>query len=228
MQAVILAGGLGVRLRPVTLQIPKPMVPIRGRPFLEYQIDLVRRHGFDSVLLLVGYLGDQIRRHFGGGEAWQVRIGYSFESSPLGTAGALGHAYDALEGRFLLLNGDTYLDTDYETMMRAAAVAQTPATMAVYDNAEPVAPNNAEVGAGGRVVRYSKQNPEGMTHVDAGAYVLTRDVVSRLADGRVASLETDLLPMLAASGQLGAWLVRHRFYDIGTFDRLELARTALQ
>lgn len=228
MQAVILAGGLGVRLRPVTLQVPKPMVPIRGRPFLEYLIDLVRRHGIERVLLLVGYLGDQIRGHFHDGHAWHVRIAYSFERSPLGTAGALRHAHDALEDRFLLLNGDTYLDTDYTAMICGTTTPHVPATMAVYANAEGVAPNNAEVDEDGRVVRYDKQNPAGMTHVDAGAYVLTRELVSTLAPGRVASLETDLLPGLAASGQLRAWRVRHRFYDIGTFDRLEIARTALQ
>src|SRR5437879_6496433 len=108
-QAVILAGGLGTRMRPLTEQVPKPMLPVNGKPFLEHQIRLLESRGFLRVLLLVGYLGEQIEEYF----ALDSHIDYSYESSPLGTGGALKNAAAKLDSKFVVLNGDTYLDVDY-------------------------------------------------------------------------------------------------------------------
>jgi NDP-sugar pyrophosphorylase family protein len=227
MQAAILAGGLGVRLRPVTLTTPKPMVPINGRPFLEYQIALVRSQGFDDLVLLVGYLGEHVEAHFGDGRDWGIRIRYSYEAKPLGTAGAIRNAYKLLEREFLLLNGDTYLQTDYGAMLRALTRGPAAAIMAVYDNADRVAPNNVSLSGEGRVMHYSKADHEGLTHVDAGAYAMALEVVESLPVDTASSLESDVFPGLISRGLLAAWPVDQRFYDIGTFERLDLASRVL-
>jgi len=114
MQVVILAGGKGTRLRPITYQVPKPMVPIHGKPFLQYQLELIKSLGINEVLLLVGYLGKQIEEYFGGGPKFGLNIEYSYENNPLGTGGALKNAEEKLAEKFLLLNGDTFLPMDYE------------------------------------------------------------------------------------------------------------------
>ncbi len=227
MQVAILAGGLGVRLRPVTLTTPKPMVPINGRPFLEYQVALVRSQGFDDLILLVGYLGEHVEAHFGDGRDWGVRIRYSYEARPLGTAGAILNARRLLAPEFLLMNGDTYLQTDYAAMLRALTRGPAAAIMAVYDNADRVAPNNVSLSSDGRVEHYSKADHVGLTHIDAGAYAMGPAALEGLPVDEVSSLETDVFPALIRRGQLAAWPVDQRFYDIGTFERLDLASRAL-
>src|SRR3954463_16106244 len=116
-QAVILAGGLGTRMRPMTEQVPKPMLPVNGKPFLYHQLRLLEARGFRRVLLLVGYLGEQIENYFDSEAAaeLQVAMSYSYESSPLGTGGALRNAAAKLDSAFVVLNGDTYLDVDYRS-----------------------------------------------------------------------------------------------------------------
>ena len=118
MQAVILAGGLGTRLRPFTERIPKAMVPIGSKPFLEHQILLLRSQGIEEILLLVGYLADHIKDFFGDGSRYGLRISYSHEEVPRGTGGALKLAQPKLQNNFLLLNGDTYLSMNYNIKTR--------------------------------------------------------------------------------------------------------------
>lgn len=226
MQVVILAGGLGVRLRPVTLTVPKPMVLVNSKPFLEYQIALVRDQGFDDVVLLIGHLGEQIEAHFQDGRDWRIRIRYSYETRPLGTAGAIVNAQTLLEPEFLLLNGDTYLGTDYCGMLQLRNHHDELAVMAVYANHDQIAPNNVTVAENGRVTQYTKNPGIGLTHVDAGAYAISRRLLELLTSGP-SSLEGDVFPMLVRDGRLLAWPVSERFYDIGTFERLELAHRIL-
>src|SRR5579863_2096343 len=113
MQAVILAGGLGTRLRPITERIPKPMVEVGGRPFLEYIIQHLQKYDFRKVLVLLSYLGEHIQEHFGDGSRFGVDIEYSWEPSPLGTAGAIRNAKDLLDAEFLVIYGDSLLPIDY-------------------------------------------------------------------------------------------------------------------
>lgn len=228
MQIVILAGGLGMRLRPLTLTVPKSMVPIHGRPFLEYQIEWVKQFGFDRVLLLTGYLSERIEEHFQDGRRWGVSMSYSQESSPVGTAGALKLAQSRLDAQFLLLNGDTYLPIDYREMCRHAHQGNPLGLMAVYDNADTVAPNNVALSHDGTVARYAKGGGSGLTHVAAGAYIMNGAVLDRIPAGVAYSLEEDLLPILVASKEVLSYPVHQRFYDIGTFERLVLAEPVLQ
>lgn len=228
MQVVILAGGKGTRLRPLTYQTPKAMLTINGKPFLEYQLKLIRSYGFCDAIVLAGYLGEQIMEYFGDGQKLGMNLQYVVEVHPLGTGGALKNGEDKLEKEFLLMNGDTFLPIDYGKIVNYFHQCNTMAAITVYDNRELVVPNNIAIGELNRVVHYNKKDSEGMTHVDAGALVLKKDVLNLVPSGRVCSLEEEIFPKLIKMKQLSAFTVSHRFYDIGTFKDLELINSVLK
>src|SRR5215210_1825408 len=112
MKALILVGGLGTRLRPLVSDRPKPMAQVEGKPFLEYQIEKLRAHGFKDLVLCVGHMARQVQDYFGDGRDWEVQIDYAVETELLGTAGAIKNAQKVIEDTFLVLNGDSYLEVD--------------------------------------------------------------------------------------------------------------------
>ena len=134
MQTVILAGGLGTRLRPLTEQTPKPMVEVEGRPFLEFIVEHIAGQGFRDILLLTGHLGEHVSDHFGDGRRFGVSIRYSREPQPLGTGGAIRAAWEQLADDFLLLYGDSFLPIDYVDVASAFYRASWPAMVVTYDN----------------------------------------------------------------------------------------------
>lgn len=213
IQAVILAGGLGTRMRPHTETVPKPMLPVRGRPFIEHQIELLRGAGFRRFLLLVGWLGEQIEAHLGDGSRLGVEIRYSYESTPLGTGGALKNAAALLEPEFALINGDTLLDIDYAAFCGAGF---QPALVVI---AASRAPNgrkgNLNLAENGAILGYSKRNPAG-SHVDAGVAALRREVLDLIPSGRPCSFEEEILPQLIATRQAIAVVTGVAFFDMGT------------
>jgi len=222
MQTVILAGGLGTRLKPITRDVPKPMVPVLGRPFLEHQIEMLCRNDLTDILLLVGYRGEQVQEYFGTGHPWDVRISYSFEPEPLGTGGALRNAEKLLEEVFLLVYGDSYLPINYRDVAAAFRASGAAGMLVVYDNEkDTTVPRNVALGADGRVVRYEKNshNPA-LRHVEAGVLAFRREVVGLIEPGRKVSLEEEIFPLLIEEGRLAGYVTRQRFYDIGTPERL--------
>lgn len=223
-QAVILAGGLGTRMRPITETIPKPMIPVAGKPFLQHQLELLGAAHIHDVLLLVAYRGKQIEQYFGDGAGLRCRISYLYEPSPLGTGGALKRASKHLRDSFVLLNGDTYLAIDYQALVARFAALDCLALVVAYKKsfgnpgklpADGV-PGNLGVVDGGRVSAYCKKNPRGLTHVDAGAAVLRKEVLQWLPKGRRCSLEEEIYPRLIAQGQMQAWETSEPFYDMGS------------
>lgn len=231
MQAVILAGGRGTRLYPLTESIPKPMAPVAGRPFLEYQLDFLRRQSITEIVLLVGYLAGQIENHFGDGARFGVRIGYSTEHTPLGTGGALREAAPLLAEEFLLLNGDSFLPIDYDAPLSVLRSSDAAFVMVVHNNQaeDSAVPNNVEVDGTGRVVRYVKTlTPDpGLTHVDAGVLACRRSIVDAIPAGGAVSLESQVYPPLIAARRVTAYEGRCRFYDIGSPDKLAAFETYL-
>ena len=215
-QAVILAGGLGTRMRPVTETIPKPMIPVCGKPFLQHQLELLRNNGIERVLLLVSYLGEQIEQYFEHGGSMNMKIGYSYESSPLGTGGALKNAILKLEGKFLLLNGDTFLDVNYAAVVDDFHRHKPQALIVARKSQNMPVPNNLAVSPDGQVTAYQKRNPENMTCTDAGAIVLSRAVLSNIAPGQVCSLEEQIFPKLIQRGEMRAWVTPEPFFDMGS------------
>lgn len=137
MQAVIMAGGKGTRLASVTKDIPKPMVPIAGKPLLEYQIENLKSCGVQDIILVVGYLGAVIKDYFGNGERFGVRISYFVEEAPLGTAGALRELYDRLEDHFFLVFGDLFLNVDFQRFEEYHHSKNALVTLFAHPNSHP-------------------------------------------------------------------------------------------
>ena len=202
-------------MRPATETIPKPMIPVCGKPFLQHQLQLLRRNGIDRALLLVSYLGEQIEQFFGSGDRLGMNVTYAYEPSPLGTGGALKNALGRLEGEFVVLNGDTFLDIDY-----AAPVAdfrrKKPSAMIVAGRGWVPVVNNLAVAEDGLVTSYRKRHPEGMTHTDAGAIILTRQVLDDIPAEKVCSLEEEIFPRLIQQGQMRAFVTSEPFFDMGS------------
>lgn len=220
-QVVILAGGLGTRLRPITEKIPKPMVPVAGMPFLHWQLEDLRLQGYHRVLLLVAYLGEQVETYFGDGRSRGMQLSYSYEPEPLGTGGALKLAMAKLDDSFLLLNGDSFLRAPLSEFQAKFAASGQAAMVSVYDNhdAVPVIPNIKVKGD--RVVGYQKDagRENGYEMIDSGIYFMKRELLANYPEQRF--MLADLWPPLIAEGKLGAFIVNERFWDIGTPERLK-------
>ena len=228
MQSVILVGGLGKRLHPITHEIPKPMVLVNRKPFLEYLVFLLRTNGLTNILLLTGYLGKVIENYFGDGSKFGVSISYSREQSPLGTGGALKNAKCKLKEEFLLLNGDTFLQLDFAKFISFFNKQDGIGITAVYNNVENIAPNNILLDNSNLILSYDKQNPERMSHVDAGVSILKKRFLELIPEKKTFSLEEEAFPMLIRKKELMGFPIKERFYDIGTFGRLRMFREFLK
>jgi len=229
MQAVILAGGLGTRLWPVTATVPKPMVPVAGAPYLEHQLRLLAQQQIRDVLLLTGYLGEQIEEYFGDGASLGLRLEYSREPEPVGTAGALREARAKLEDAFLVIYGDSYLPIEYAEALRTLLASEAKGLVVVYDNSleDTSVKNNVDLDAGGYVAKYEKDAPDKLSYVEAGVLALRRSVVDLVPPRGAVSLEKEIFPQLIAAHSLIAHITRQRFYDIGTPERLEVIERIL-
>ena len=224
MQAVILAGGLGTRLYPLTKTVPKPMVPVGGVPYLEHQLRLLREQSITDIVLLIGYLGDQIEEHFGDGSKFGLSIAYSREESPLGTGGALRAANQLLGESFLVIYGDSYLPIQYGDVLRALEKGNAKGIVTVYDNREDDTgvTNNIALDQDGYIAKYKKDCPDDadLQFVEAGVLGLTKTLIEQIPGGKV-SLEEEIFPTVIAEHQMMGFVTKERFYDIGTPERLE-------
>jgi mannose-1-phosphate guanylyltransferase len=220
MQGVVLAGGLGTRLRPMTERMPKCMAQIGGKPFLFHVLSLLRQRGVHDIVVCIGYLGEQISDYFGDGREFGVNILYSQEREGLlGTGGALRLAEGLLGEEFLVINGDTYLDIDYELVYQELAASKK---RAVIVASRSIRGERSDLQIDDRLVvmRYDKESNGFLGFVNAGVLALKRDVISGLPPGRPISLENDIFPGLIARGDMVAHVTEDVFYDIGTFDSL--------
>ena len=225
MQAVILAGGLGTRLWPITREIPKPMVPVAGVPYLEHQLRILGEQGIRDIVLLTGYLGEQISDHFGGGERLGLHIRYSREAAPLGTGGAIRLAQPLLAETFLVIYGDSYLPIDYAAVLQRLNSSGALGVVVTYRDPSgltDVRPNIA--ASGGLVTAYDKSGRSSvdLDRVEAGVSAFRREVIDLLPPGDPVAFEPNVLPALAARRQLLEWPAPQRFFDIGTPERLKV------
>ena len=224
MQAVILAGGLGTRLRPITESIPKPMVEVAGEPFLLRIVRWLVKCGLRRQLILLGYRGEVISDFFGDGRKFEAELSYSHEPKPLGTGGALRFALKHLDEHFLLLYGDSFLPIDYREVERDFTGHPSEGLVVVYDNrlGHTGVTNNIAVDSQSRVIKYEKATGSSdLSFVEAGALCFRRLVFEELPEQTPISLEQELFPRLIAAQQLRAFITTQRFYDIGTPQRLE-------
>ena len=221
-QAVILAGGRGTRLRPLTLTRPKPMVQIQGKPFVEYQVEQLRQQGFKRVLLLLGYLPEVVRDYFGNGRRWGIKIEYSVSDVDDETGRRLKLAEPFLDRRFLLLYCDNYWPMAMHKMWQRFVAAGAPAMITVYSNKDGYTRNSVRVEADGFVSIYDKtcSNPD-LNGVEISYAILDREIVHRLGDDNVL-FETTVYPSLAQHRQLSAFVTDHRYFSVGAHHRLPL------
>jgi MurNAc alpha-1-phosphate uridylyltransferase len=224
LQAVILAGGLATRLHPITTSVPKSLIPVCGRPFLSWQLELLKESGFEEVLLLVGHLADQIRAFAGDGSAFGLTIRYA-EDGPrlLGTGGALRRALAELKGEFLVTYGDSFLPFDYSAPLRDLLDhPEASGTMAVFENRGRWDKSNTCV-RGEIVARYEKNAAPGdpsFPFIDYGATALRKSVVAAYPDETAFGLDV-IQSALVEQGKLRAYRAPERFYEIGSPAGLE-------
>jgi NDP-sugar pyrophosphorylase family protein len=215
-QAVILAGGLGTRLRAALPDLPKTLAPVAGRAFVEYLLLQLRKHHVPEVILSVGYRADLIEEHVGDGRRWGVRARYAREAEPLGTGGALKRAEALLEGStFLVMNGDSFFDIPLGELAAAHRTATALGTLALVDRPDADGRYGAvETDEAGRVVRFREKGSLGPGHgFNGGIYVLEPELLAGIPEGRPVSLEREVFPGLG--GRLRGRPYDGYFVDIG-------------
>ena len=223
-KAFILAGGEGTRMRPLTYDIPKALIPIHGKPMIQYQMELVQTVGVGEVILSIGYLGGQVREAFGDGSGFGIDITYVEEDTPLGTAGPLRLARDKLcGGPFFMFNGDVLTDINleeftgfHESQGRAATIALTPV--------EDVSNYGVVRMDGDRITEFLEKTSQvkDSNLINAGIYLLEPEVIDIVPEGK-SMIETDVFPILASQGNLAGYSGDYRWYDSGTVEKYQSA-----
>jgi NDP-sugar pyrophosphorylase family protein len=220
--AAILSGGLATRLRPLTETIPKALVEISGKPFIDRQLTLLRSKGIRHVVLCLGYLGEQVEQAVGNGERWGLKVDYSYDGPELiGTAGALQKARGYLGDLFWVLYGDSYLDFDYGAVSDCFEQegAGKLGLMTVFANQNRWDKSNV-IFKNGQILRYDKpnQSPD-MHHIDYGAAILRASALDRISE-RPHDL-ADLYSEIVDAGLMLGYEVTERFYEIGSYGGIE-------
>ena len=221
MQALVLAGGEGTRLRPLTYTTPKPVIPLAGRPFLSFMLDWLHDHGVDEVILSCGFMSDGVKRVLG--DIYDgMRLRYVIEEEPLGTAGPVRLALDegVLEDRLLVLNGDVLTDVDLTAELAQHESSGASVTLALYPVDDTASYGVVLTDDEGRVTQFiEKVEGEAPTNrINAGAYVIERDVVETIPAGRAVSFEREVFPALVGNGLRG-YAAEGYWIDIGTPER---------
>jgi mannose-1-phosphate guanylyltransferase len=223
MQAIVLVGGEGTRLRPLTESVPKPALTLVDRPFLAYMVEWLAGHGVEEVILACGFLPDVLRASLGDGDGHGARIRYVAEPRPLGTAGAIRFAADEvgddLDDRFLALNGDVLTDLDLSALLSAHSEAGARATIGLHQVEDSAAFGLVGTDDDGTVVEFAEKTGEAVPgEVNAGMYVLERSLLEMIPAGENVSIERDVFPRLAGAGLHGVRLDGY-WVDIGTPER---------
>ncbi|MBD3312060.1 NTP transferase domain-containing protein [archaeon] len=210
-KALILAGGKGTRLRPITYEIPKPMVPVQGRPLIEHTISLLRKYDIRDIIVSVGYLGEKVKDYFGDGSKFGVNLEYVFEDEPLGTAGCLRLARDLLDESFIMFNGDNLVNIDLQSLFNAHLKSKALSTIALTTVDDPSSFGVA-ILKGNKITRFIEKPEEPISRlINAGVYVLEPEVIDLVPEGP-ASMEYDVFPQVLDKSKLygypfeGQWL----------------------
>jgi len=243
MKGIIIAGGFGTRLRPLTNNRPKHLLPVANRPFLEYQVALLREHGVTEIVLATNYFADKIEAHFGEGDAFGVRMRYALEREPLGTAGAIRNAASLLDpDTVLVLNGDILTDFDIGAVVAFHRERGARATIALRPVERPHAFGVLDTETDGRVRRWREPSEEEkkrvaaqggektgeVDYINAGIYVLEPDVIASIPADRPVSIERETYPRLLESGALVYGIAPEGYWmDMGHPEQYLLANAAV-
>lgn len=230
MQALVLVGGKGTRLRPLTYETPKPALTLVDRPFLRYMTEWLGSHGVDEVILACGFLPDEMKRVLGDGEPGGPRLKYLVEEEALDTAGAIRFALDHLDERFFALNGDVLADLDLTALWNQHIETGARATLGLYRVEDSSSFGLVDIDEEGRVLKFSEKDPNrtGSGLINAGTYVLEREAIAEVPAGRKVSIEREFYPSITGKGLYareltGYWMdfgTRERYFD-ASWDILE-------
>ena len=227
MKAVVMAGGEGTRLRPLTSNQPKPMVPIVGKPCMEHIVELLEKHGFDDVVVTLAFMPQAIRGYFGAGESHGVAIRYSVEESPAGTAGSVKLAEDALDEQFLVISGDALCDIDLGALVTFHREKEALATIGLKSVDNPLEFGIVVTDADGRIERFLEKPSWGQVFTDTintGIYVLEPEVLRYIPTDRPYDFSKELFPLLLEMGKpLYGFVADGYWLDIGNLDQYRQA-----
>ncbi|MFZ0667662.1 MAG: sugar phosphate nucleotidyltransferase [Acidimicrobiales bacterium] len=222
MKAVIMAGGEGTRLRPLTSNQPKPMLPLANRPMMEHVVALLRSHGFEDVVVTVAFMANVIRNYFGDGSEFGVRMAYATEANPLGTAGSILNAREQLEERFLVISGDVLTDMDLSAAVAAHEEAGALATIALKSVDDPLEFGIVITDKNGAIERFLEKPTWGQVFSDTintGIYVLEPEIFDYIPSGRPVDFSADVFPdVLAAGKPLFGHVTEGYWEDVGTLE----------
>lgn len=226
-QAVILAGGRGTRLQPITLSRPKPMVEFHGKPFLEYIVEMLRDEGFERVLMLLGYLPEVIMDHFGDGSRLGLEISYDVTDPDDLTAYRVQHAADRIDDVFLLLYCDNYWPMRFDDMWRQFLDSGAEGLVTIYSNSDDFSKDSVIVKDGMVTVFDRSRTTPGLEGIEISYAILRKDVVLPLLPEHQELFEQAVYPVLAERGTLGAYWSDHRYYSVGNLERLPITEEFL-
>ncbi len=243
MKGIIIAGGFGTRLRPLTFHRPKPLVPVANRPFLEYQIALLSKHGINDIVLATNYMAEQIEEHFGDGSRFGVQMRYALEDKPLGTGGAIRNAAEMFPGETVVVfNGDVLTDFDITKILTYHNTKRATATITLSEVPSPHPFGVLLLNPEGKVVEWlepseeTKKNlaldqdivPTGKDLINAGFYVLSPEFIARIPQGVPSSVERDIYPRLLAEQAPVYGIAPGGFWmDVGRAEQLLVATQAV-
>ena len=224
MKAIILAGGLGTRLRPLTYEVPKPLIPVKGKPLLEYAILNFKKHSITDIVLSIGYKSEKIKEYFGDGNKLGVNISYSIEDSPLGTGGAIKKAAKDFKETFVAINGDNLADFNWTEMIKMHKEKHAKITLALFP-VEDVTKFGIVKLNGDKIVEFiekpkKEEAPSNLNN--AGGYVLEPEVLSILPEGK-SSIEKDCFEKLAERGVIFAYIHKGQWFPVDDFEKYEKA-----
>lgn len=222
MKIVIMAGGKGTRIAQVNATVPKPMIPIEGKPILEYQIETLKNQGYTDIILIVGHMGNVIQEYFGDGAEFGVQISYIIEEQPLGTAGALYFLKDEIKDDFLLLNGDIIFDVNIQKFLEYHCKQGTVATILTHPNSHPYDSGIIIADEKKRVINWLHKEDERLWYknrVNAGLHMLSPRIFDLFTEVKKCDLDRDILKPLIKDRELSVYDSPEYIKDMGTPDR---------
>lgn len=223
MKAIILIGGLGTRLRPLTCNTPKPLLPVINKPFLLYQIELIKKYGIRDIVLCTAYLPSEFKKCFSDGRKFGVKISYAVEKKPLGTGGAIKNAEKFVKGPVLIFNGDVLTDLNLAKLIKIHKLKKSKATITLVKVKDPTSYGLVETARNGKILQFLEKpslNQITCNTINAGTYLFEPEIFDKIPPGIVYSVERELFPTLLNKGiPFYAYIHSGYWIDIGTVEK---------
>ncbi|HAM37883.1 MAG TPA: nucleotidyltransferase [Elusimicrobia bacterium] len=223
MKAMILIGGFGTRLRPLTCNTPKPLLPVINKPFLLYQIELIKKHGIKDIILCMAYLPLEFKRYFGDGKKFGVNISYAIEKMPLGTGGAIKNAEKYVDCPVLIFNGDVLTDLDLTDLIKYHKQKKSKATITLVEVDDPTSFGLVETNKNGNILQFLEKpsaNQITCNTINAGTYIFEPEILKEIPENTVYSVERGLFPnLLNKKYPFYGFVYSGYWIDIGTMEK---------